>query len=269
MPVRKTRKLKKKQNRKVSNKQRSSQGGGFWCCRRRGGKKTCSNNCTNTVENTPTNPLVNHLNTTAPVPINALVNTSTSLPSNALVNTSGALPTMPQLCFGTVQMNLESNLTKALRIGYRHIDGAEIYAVLQRPIDYKNTIKKVLTKFKHGENGLPKVERKDLWITWKCDGITKATIEETIKALDCEYFDLYLVHHSCGTESDFEALKEAQKAGLIRYYGVSNCEKIEKIEELKKAHNIYANQIQARPPGGIIERGYGENRVDVMDTDFI
>lgn len=252
MPVRKTRKLKKKQNRKVSNKQRSTKGGGFLCCRRRGGKTTCNNNCNSTAENKPTNTFVNNSNTRG-----------------------GALATMPQLCFGTVQTNLESNLTEALKIGYRHIDGAEVYTSIHMSgeygpkIDYKATLKKVFTKFKQGENGLPKVERKDLWITWKDNNITKAKIETTIKALDCEYLDLYLVHHSCGTEKDFEALKEAQKAGLIRYYGVSNCEKIEKIEQLKKAHNIYANQIQARPPGGIITRGYGGNRVDVMDTDFI
>ena len=40
--------------------------------------------------------------------------------------------------------------------------------------------------------------------------------------------------------------------GLIRFYGVSNCEDIAKIHELKTRHNIYANQVQARPPHGKI-----------------
>jgi diketogulonate reductase-like aldo/keto reductase len=173
------------------------------------------------------------------------------------------LESMPQLCFGTVQFPLEDPLIQAIKIGYRHIDGAEAYELMhQNYIDYKKTLNDIFTQFKNGEikddAGNPIiVERKDLWITWKDDNIRKSKIEMTIKRLGCEYIDLFLIHHSCGTESDFEELKEAQKAGLIRFYGVSNCETIEDICRLKSKHNIFANQIQARPPGGSIEtRGY-------------
>ena len=40
----------------------------------------------------------------------------------------GALESMPQLCFGTAQYNVEKMLEQALRIGYRHIDGADAYS---------------------------------------------------------------------------------------------------------------------------------------------
>ena len=40
----------------------------------------------------------------------------------------GELESMPQLCFGTAQANLEKMLELALRIGYRHIDGADAYS---------------------------------------------------------------------------------------------------------------------------------------------
>ena len=43
----------------------------------------------------------------------------------------GALESMPQLCFGTAQANLKKMLELALRIGYRHIDGADAYSEWQ------------------------------------------------------------------------------------------------------------------------------------------
>ena len=66
------------------------------------------------------------------------------------------LATMPQLCFGTVQTPLKEPLTEAIKIGYRHIDGAEAYQRLHAnpespyisPIDYKSTLKEILSKFK-------------------------------------------------------------------------------------------------------------------------
>jgi diketogulonate reductase-like aldo/keto reductase len=177
------------------------------------------------------------------------------------------LATMPQLCFGTVQSGLDYALTTALTLGYRHIDGAEVYQGIHlsgyAPIDYKQTLHDVLHKFKTGANGLPRVEREQIWITWKDNQISKEKIEATIAALDCEYIDLFLVHHSCGTAADFIALQNAQAAGLIRFYGVSNCENLGRLAELKERYDIYANQIQARPPGG------GVDRREILSPDFI
>ena len=159
------------------------------------------------------------------------------------------LEDMPQLCFGTVQSNLENTLPNALKKGIRHIDGADIYGYS----DYRNIIK---------EN-LKTVLRNELWITWKSDRITIDNIQKSIIDLDCQYIDLFLIHHYNYYDNDFLILQEAQKLGLIRYFGVSNCEDIEKMKELKSKYNIYANQIQARPPNGTI---YG---IKEMSSDFI
>lgn len=148
---------------------------------------------------------------------------------------------MPQLCFGTVQSNLAITLHKALELGYRHIDGADGYQ--SGNPDYFNII----------ADAIKAVRREDLWITWKSDLISIENINKTLKRLDCQYFDLYLVHHGCGDDIHFNVLKQAQAMGLIRYYGVSNCENFETIQRLKADHNIFANQIQARPPGGQIK----------------
>ncbi len=165
------------------------------------------------------------------------------------------LAEMPQICFGTVQGGLPFTLPMALELGYRHIDGAEAYEEMQRGIDYKKTIKDILIA--------SKIKRNELWITWKADGPTIKNIQDSLSKLGCEYFDLYLIHHSCGSERDFAVLQEAQKMGLIRHFGVSNCEDIRKIAELKEKYNIYANQIQARPPGGRVSRR------DMMEPEFI
>ncbi len=154
---------------------------------------------------------------------------------------------MPQLCFGTAQYNLEDALSKALQLGYRHIDGAEAYAggEIYTPGQYKSIVAKCIRE------NIP--NRHELWITWKEDGPTVGSIIRTIVELGCGYIDLFLIHHSCGTEQDFDVLKKAQAGGLIRYFGVSNCEDFQKIISLKSTHGIYANQIQARPPGGEIQ----------------
>jgi hypothetical protein len=157
----------------------------------------------------------------------------------------GVLAIMPQLCFGTVQDNLHFTLPKALEVGYRHIDCASNYASNYRGEDeYINIIKDAIKTID--------CSREELWITWKSDAITIENIQEIIRKLECGYIDLFLKHHSCGNDSDFEIFKQAQQMGLIRFYGVSNCEDIDKIRELKTKHNIYANQVQARPPHGKI-----------------
>jgi len=154
------------------------------------------------------------------------------------IQRGSALISMPQLCFGTVQTNLETTLNKALEIGYRHIDGADLYG--GEP--YTTIIRDALKKY----------NRHEIWITWKSHNISSYSIQNIIAALDCGYIDLFLVHHGCGNEKIFKVFQEAQKSKLIQYYGVSNCEDIEEITKLKTDYNIYANQIQARPPNGNI-----------------
>ena len=150
----------------------------------------------------------------------------------------GYLEDMPQICFGTAQNNLKKTLSLALEIGYRHIDCADAYG--------GNTYKTII------KDAIKIIPREKLWITWKSSSIDDGLIPKIIEQLDCGYIDLFLIHFGCGKPEDFDTLKQAQTEGLIRFFGVSNCENIETIRELKINHNIYANQIQARPPHGTI-----------------
>ena len=163
----------------------------------------------------------------------------------ALKNQLGGAPLdiMPQICFGTVQARLNVTLPLALSIGYRHIDGAEAEA-------YGSSVGGKQKYYKIIRDAIKVIPRNQLWITWKDNNITLDKIRIICDILDCGYIDLFLVHHSCGEGNDFVEFKKAQAAGLIRYYGVSNCENLETIRRLKAEHNIFANQIQARPPRG-------------------
>ena len=151
---------------------------------------------------------------------------------------------MPQLCFGLVNHSennykLKANINKAFTKGYRHFDGAERYG----DDLYKDAIKTVFSD----------KERANFWLTWKDNNISVAKVGDIIEKLNCEYIDLFLIHLSCGSEDDYIALEECKRLGLIRYWGVSNCENIELIRTLKNRFDIYANQIQARPPGGKVQ----------------
>lgn len=146
---------------------------------------------------------------------------------------------MPEICFGTVQQSLDKTLPLALHLGIRHIDGADGYV----RGEYYSIIRE----------SIKVVPRDKLWITWKSNTITLDNIARCITNLDCKYIDLYLIHFGCGRDEEFETLKEAQRHGLIKHYGVSNCENFESIRFLKTKHDIYANQIQARPPLGRVQ----------------
>ena len=174
----------------------------------------------------------------------------------------GALESMPQLCFGTAQYNVEKRLEQALRIGYRHIDGADAYS----SPDYFASFRRVLEKVSSEAEESP-IKREELWITWKGEPKSIDEIRKNITDLNCGYIDLYLIHgwrkQWPMMDTMMAILRQAKDEGLIRYYGVSNCENIGDIRRLKSKYDIYANQIQARPPSGKIAK-----RPD-MDPEFI
>lgn len=80
----------------------------------------------------------------------------------------------------------------ALDVGYRHIDCAPIYL-------NEKEIGEVLAEYLQGEN--PKLQRSDLFITSKvwntCHAPDKVveSCKQSLKDLQLEYLDLYLVHH--------------------------------------------------------------------------
>ena len=178
---------------------------------------------------------------------------------------------IPPLCFGTVQgstLNVKTNIKLALKNGYRHIDSAEGYVDMVRQHDrltYFNAIKEGILEGLVENN----LKRTDIWFTFKGDNLTTDNITVLLETLSIDYFDLFLVHHTCGTVKDYDVLKIFLDSKIIRYWGVSNCDNLEYLSEIKDTaipgHPLYANQIQAVPYGiDIIGRDI-DTSIDVVN----
>ena len=126
--------------------------------------------------------------------------------------------TIPAVGFGVFQIpnngpTYEATLS-ALKAGYRHIDTAAGY---MNESDVGKAIK------------ASEIDREDIFITsklWLQDygyENAKKGIENSLKALDVEYIDLYLLHQPYGDYlGAWKALEEAVHEGKIKSIGVSN-----------------------------------------------
>lgn len=131
---------------------------------------------------------------------------------------------------------------KALKLGYRHIDTADMY---------KNhtAIAEALNQ--------SKLEREKLFITSKIQSEDleytqlKKTAARLLKELELNYFDLLLIHWpspEIPVEESLKAMKELKEAGKARNIGVSNFT----IPLLKEALDAYpdlitVNQVEFHP----------------------
>lgn len=124
---------------------------------------------------------------------------------------------MPLLGLGTWDLRNEEciqTVAKAIQLGYRLIDTAQMYG---------NEKEVGLGIMKSG------VPREQLFITTKMYRISnsykmaKKAIEESLKKLNVDYIDLYLLHepYKEGIEM-YKALEEAYKEGKVRAIGISN-----------------------------------------------
>lgn len=134
---------------------------------------------------------------------------------------------IPEIGFGTwrIKDGTEAidTISSAINIGYRHIDTAYYYG-------NERSVGEAIKK-----SG---VDRKDIFITskvWNDDrgyDNTLRAFERSLKNLDLEYLDLYLIHWPASklTYSDYKkinrdtwkALIELYKNKMVRYIGVSN-----------------------------------------------
>jgi diketogulonate reductase-like aldo/keto reductase len=236
---------------------------------------------------------------------------SNLVPLQAQRNASdGRLAEMPQLCFGTAQGDsgdVKRNIASAIRFGYRHLDTAEVYKHFvpqgDAKLSYADAIREGIqeglgSQSKSDLSG--PLTREDLWITYKSDDLRASTVMKFVQDTDVGYLDLVLVHHGCGeekkgrrfyvpggrpgeynyrnSEQEFgRALEDiktlfADHPGLIRNWGVSNCESVPILHRLKSAvpnHPLYANQIQALPPGASFEAVWEFSRKSGTDSDLV
>jgi 2,5-diketo-D-gluconate reductase A len=169
---------------------------------------------------------------------------------------------IPQLGFGVFQVPPEDTAeatSRALEVGYRHIDTAEMYGNEQGVGDAVRD---------------SSLDRDAIWITSKLanpkskpDEI-RAAFEETLRKLGSDYVDLFLIHWPLPTRegSDFvvrwKALEEFKADGRARSIGVSNFE-VAHLQRLAAECDIVpaVNQIEIHPYFLNEEvRAYGESQ---------
>ncbi len=146
-----------------------------------------------------------------------------------------------------------SALRTALEVGYTHFDTAEMYADGHS----EELIGQAFRDFR--------AKREDLFITSKVtpshlqyDDVLKSC-ETSLKRLQSEYIDLYLIHWPHGGskyEETFKALNQLAREGKVKHIGVSNFN----LKLLKQAQSLSETQIAANQvPFSVSDRSYEKN----------
>ena len=141
-----------------------------------------------------------------------------------------------------------NSVSEALRLGYRHVDTAAFY---QNEADVGAAIR---------ASGL---KREDVFITtklWNDDhgyDNTMRAFEKSLRALDTDYLDLYLIHWPTNAKqsdawdeinlSTWKAMTELYKAGRIKSIGVSNFAPCHLESLVKTEVPPMVNQIKLHP----------------------
>ncbi|MEV4845011.1 aldo/keto reductase [Micromonospora matsumotoense] len=156
--------------------------------------------------------------------------------------------TIPQLGFGVYQIGPKDTaeaVSRALEIGYRHIDTAEMYG---NEAEVGEAIRAC---------GL---DRGEVFVTSKLNNgfhrpeDARKAFESTLSALKMGHIDLFLIHWPLPTRYDgdfvstWKALEEFQRDGWARSIGVSNFQ-VPHLERLAAEADVVpaVNQIEVHP----------------------
>lgn len=151
---------------------------------------------------------------------------------------------MPILGFGVFQINdlkeCERSVSDAIDAGYRLIDTASAYMNEEA---VGNAIKK---------SDVPREEffiTTKLWVQKTGYEKTKTAFEKSLKKLQTDYIDLYLIHQPYGdVYGEWRAMEELYKAGNVKAIGVSNFHP-DRLVDLMNYNEIVpaVNQIETHP----------------------
>jgi len=150
---------------------------------------------------------------------------------------------VPALGFGTFRMKdaeCTQAVENALKVGYRHLDTAEIYE-----------------NEKAVGDGIASsgIARSELFITTKAwmddlspDGVRKS-LDQSLRDLGIDYVDLWLIHWpnpKFEVETTLAAMLKEVDAGKVHHVGVSNFP-VALFERAAKAAPVVCNQVEYHP----------------------
>lgn len=156
--------------------------------------------------------------------------------------------TIPQLGFGVYQVDPSDTVEtvqKALEIGYRHIDTAQMYGNEQQ---VGEAIK---------QSG---IDRSEIFITSKLNNgfhepnDARKAFNETLQKLDTDYIDLFLIHwplpslYEGNYVATWKTLEEFKDNGQARSIGVSNFQ-VDHLQKILTESDVVpaVNQIELHP----------------------
>ena len=164
------------------------------------------------------------------------------VPSIALSD-GNSMPALGLGIFGTNDEYAQSVVTEAIQVGYRLLDTAALYG---NEVGVGRAMKSA------------EVERKDLFVITKLhedvdsyEGALRG-FEESLKKLDLEYIDLYLIHWPQPRVNKYveiwKAFEAIKASGRVRSIGVSNFT-AQHLDRLKNETDIapVVNQIELHP----------------------
>jgi diketogulonate reductase-like aldo/keto reductase len=169
---------------------------------------------------------------------------------------------MPILGFGVYQVTdleeCERSVYEAIRAGYRLIDTAAAY-------QNEEAVGTAIHK-----SGVPREEifvTTKLWIQDAGYESTKKAFERSLKRLQLDYLDLYLIHQPYGdVYGSWRAMEELYREGKIRAIGVSNFQS-DRLMDLMVHNEVVPaiNQIETHPFNQQIEtqKFLQENKVQI------
>lgn len=151
---------------------------------------------------------------------------------------------MPILGFGVFQIpdpqECERSVVEAIRAGYRLIDTAASYL-------NEEAVGRGLRNA-----GVPRGElfvTTKLWVEDAGEERTRQAIDRSLRRLQLDYLDLYLIHQPFGdVHGSWRAMEEALKAGKVRAIGVSNFQP-DRLMDIKVFNRVApaVNQVEVNP----------------------
>ncbi|HUZ17635.1 MAG TPA: aldo/keto reductase [Spirochaetia bacterium] len=169
---------------------------------------------------------------------------------------------MPILGFGVFQVTddgeCERSVVEAIRTGYRLIDTAASYM-------NEEAVGRAIRK-----SGVPREElfvTTKLWVQDSGYETTKTAFERSLRRLNLDYLDLYLIHQPFGDiHGSWRAMEGLLHAGSVRAIGVSNFHP-DRVADLMCFHDVVpaVNQIETHPFNQQIEtqRFLHENGIQI------